>query len=474
MAPGGTPAPGAPRPAAKAPAPSISPARTLALKAIAHSLDHTQDLQYALDQAITQAQAKGSLPPREAALATELAYGFLRLKGRVEYVLSLFLQNPAKLHPSVYRAMGLAAHEIMHLPSIPARASAHWAVEAAKALAGPKLAGVANAVLRKVADLGEEALDPALYRRDGCKDPTFLSRYYACPEWIVQGYLDALGREGTEAVLAAQTQAPPLGLWLPPAGKEHGGPGEGGDTLPQHPDARLDALAKRPDCLQRLDRGLAFPAGTGLEELGVTPEDLTTGRVERQSLAAGQALTALGADIFSTDAPVWDCCAGRGNKTRYILGLARGPVLASDVHQGRLKALGRGLSSWPGLLTFRARADAPAPLAVKPALIVADAPCSGLGVLSRRPDGKWKRTPGDVRELARLQAAILDHAWEALAPGGRLLYLTCTINRAENQDQIGNFLARTPGAKLAGEWSTPPDSALREFFFAALVEKRPG
>ncbi len=472
MAPGGTPAPGAPRSAAKAPGPAISPARTLALKAIAHSLDHTQDLQYALDQAITQAQAKGALPPREAALATELSYGFLRLKGRVEYVLSLFLPNAARLHPAVFRAMALAAHEIMHLPSIPARASANWGVEAAKALAGPKLAGVANAVLRKVANLGEEALAPALYRRDGCPEPTFLSRFYACPEWIVGLYLDGLGRDGAEAVLAAQTQAPPLGLWLPPAGREHGLPGEDpGYATPQHPDARLDALARRPDCLLRLDRSLAFPAGTGLEELGITPEDLGAGRVERQSLAAGQALTALGAEIFDTQAPVWDCCAGRGNKTRHILTLARGPVLASDVHQGRLKALRRGLAAWPGLLAFRARADAPAPLGARPGLIVVDAPCSGLGVLSRRPDGKWKRTPGDAQTLCRLQAAILDQTWEALAPGGKLLYLTCTLNRAENEGQVAALLARTPGARLAGQWSTPPDSALKEFFFAAQLEK---
>ncbi len=447
------------------------PARRLALRVLALTLDKGMDLQAALDQTLNQSQAKAQRQdqappdPRDAALATELSYGFLRLKGRVEFVLSLFLKDAARLHPAIRRAMALAAHEIMHLDFVPARASVHWAVDLAKSLAGPRLGGLVNAVLHKVADLGPAALDPGLYRKDQCPTAKYFSRYYSCPEWIVDLWVSTLGEEGAEACLKAQIQAPPLGLWVPSTGAEA--------------DALLERLAARPDCLVRQGRGLAFAAGTSLDDLGLSGTDVAQGRVLRQSLAAQEALLSFGPEIFAGPGPVWDCCAGRGNKTRHILALAKGPVLASDVHAGRLKVLRQDLGQAENLLVFRARADMPAPLAAHlaasqakaPGLIVVDAPCTGLGVLSRRPDSKWKRTPEDADTLARLQAHVLHETFAALAPGGRLLYLTCTLNPAENQDQVQALLAQVPGAHLAGQWSTPLDSPLREFFFTALVEK---
>lgn len=429
-------------------------ARSLALQVLALTLDRGQDLQAALDQVLSQAAPSSPETVREAALATELAYGFLRLKGRVDHVLSLFLRDAGRLHPGALRAMALAAHEILHLDSIPPRASVHWAVDAAKALAGARVAGVANAVLRKAADLGDAVRDPGLFRRDAPSETVFLSRWLSCPEWIVDLWVRSFGRERAEALLTAQTQAPPLGLWVPPAG-----PGA---------DALLQALAARPDCLMRLDRGLAFAAGTSLAELEGT---VGPGLLVRQSLAAQQALLAFGPEVFAGPGPVWDCCAGRGNKTRQVLALADGPVLASDVHAGRLKALRRELGGHPRLLAVRASAVEEPPLKDRPGLVLADAPCSGLGVLARRPDGKWKRTPADLAALARIQASILDRGCAALRPGGRLFFLTCTLNPGENEDQVAAFLSRTPGARLAGTWTTPPDSPLREFFFAALVEK---
>jgi 16S rRNA (cytosine967-C5)-methyltransferase len=150
-------------------------------------------------------------------------------------------------------------------------------------------------------------------------------------------------------------------------------------------------------------------------------------------------------------------------------------VLASDTHPGRLRALARELAPAIAdgrLLAFRARADEPAPLATAPATIVLDAPCTGLGTLSRRPDIKWKRTEADVATLAELQARILDNALSALTPGGMLHYITCTLSPAENQRQVARLLAARPEAALTASWTTPPDVPAGEFFYCASLQKR--
>ena len=120
---------------------------------------------------------------------------------------------------------------------------------------------------------------------------------------------------------------------------------------------------------------------------------------------------------------------------------------------------------------LRARADQPAPLAQPAPTILLDAPCTGLGTLSRRPDIKWKRSEADLESLVRTQGAMLDSAWQALAPGGALYYLTCTLTPQENQRQVGAFTGRTPDARLCATWTTPPAVASGEFFFSASLVK---
>jgi 16S rRNA (cytosine967-C5)-methyltransferase len=106
-----------------------------------------------------------------------------------------------------------------------------------------------------------------------------------------------------------------------------------------------------------------------------------------------------------------------------------------------------------------------------PGSVLLDLPCSGLGVLSRRPDIKWKRGPRDVRDLTRLQAAILDASYESLRPGGLMAVITCTLNPDENELLVEGFRKRTDKARVARTWTTPHDSPLGEFFFSALIEK---
>ena len=420
----------------------IPPARDAALAALDLTLAAPgKDVQAALDQVLKQTE----LDERDRALTTELVYGTLRLGHRLRYVLSVFLRDPEGLPDAAMRILLVAAYEILHL-KIPDYASVNWAVDRFKEAGMGKLAGLCNAVLRKVAGLGNEVHEIRWYGPDA-DDPAVLSRYWSCPEWIVRLWLDDHGRTGAERLLRAQVLPPPLGLVA--LGEE---------------EARR--LAGHPALMERHGMGFVFPAGTDLAGL-LGPGDQS--QVVRLGFAGRKALLGLGAETWveSGPGPVWDACAGRGGKTRVLteLGLE---VLATDVHQGRIRALKR---EQPGVRAeVRSLLDGPPEGGPFPTVLV-DAPCTGLGVLSRRPDIKWKRRPKDAEALVRAQAAMLDAAWQGVAPGGRLAYLTCTLNRAENQDQAEAFLTRTPGARLELDHLTPSTSQLGEFFYGAVFRR---
>ncbi|MDQ7836718.1 MAG: transcription antitermination factor NusB [Humidesulfovibrio sp.] len=442
---------------------ALPPARAAALDCLASCLLEGRDLQAALDTAL-QADP---LSDRDSGLVTELVYGYCRLKGRAEALLARFLDPKRKLPEEAMLALGLAAHEIIHLDRVPAYASVNWAVDWAKGYTKAHLSGLFNAVLRKVADMAPEARTIAPYRENARDEIEALSRFYSCPEWIVELWLKEYPREEAARFLKAQARPPAVGLAV-----DARAPG----LTDQGAEALALKLAGHAACLGRSGLGLAFEPGTSLaalaQDLSLAPEELSA--LYRQSFAAREALAALEPAGWKT--PVWDACAGRGGKTRLLLEAGLSPVLASDTHQGRLKALSHELAHCidDGRLTvFRARADEPVemPGGIRPASILIDAPCTGLGTLSRRPDIKWKRTQGDAQNLARTQAAILRQTFETLAPGGTLFYVTCTMNPDENQRQVARFLAEQPGARQAGTWATGPDVPTGEFFYAATLKK---
>ena len=463
---------------------ALPPARAVALDCLASCLLEGRDLQAALDTALMA----DPLSDRDAGLVTELVYGYCRLKGRAEALLARFLDPKRVLPAEAMLALGLAAHEIIHLDRVPAYASVNWAVDWAKGYTRAHLSGLFNAVLRKVADMAPAARTITPYRENARDEVEALSRFYSCPEWIIGMWLKEYPREDVARFLKAQAKPPAVGLAVDATALGSTlAAGDPAGNLAENLAANLvDRLAAHPACLGRCGLGLAFEPGTSLSalatDLALTPEELSA--LYRQGFAAREALAALAPADWQT--PVWDACAGRGGKTRLLLEAGLSPVLASDTHQGRLKALARELESYAQdgrLVVFRARADEPLPFpdgqlsdgllpgGLRPASILLDAPCTGLGTLSRRPDSKWKRTPDDAQNLVRTQAALLRQCFATLAPGGALYYLTCTMNPDENQRQVERFLSSEPDARLAQTWSTGAEVPTGEFFYAATLNK---
>ncbi len=425
------------------------PARAAALSCLNAVLRKGIDLQEALDNVLRGNQ----LDPRDTALATELAYGVLRHKARLDWLLSRHLRDPGKLPPAMFTALETACYEILFLQRVPAYATVDWAVEHCKKAFGQGRSGLANAVLRKIADPEESrfGLDSELCRSCFTDHTEFLATWYACPRWLVELWQNNYGAEQTLALLEASLAVPPLGLRLR-TGYDRS------ELLPQlGTDVRVVA-----------EQGLAV-AVRGAEAASVRELE-QAGRLSRQSFAAQQALLALKPDTWPE--PVWDGCAGRGGKTCQLLEAGKKNLVASDPHSKRLEGLLAELQrlGLPNIPVHCCGADAP-DFDPQARTILLDAPCSGLGVLARRPDAKWRRRPRDLKDLVKLQRRILNHACDLLPEDGLLAYLTCTANPAENQGQIQKLLTARPEMRLEITWETVDVAELGEYFYAALLRK---
>ncbi|MEP7098924.1 MAG: 16S rRNA (cytosine(967)-C(5))-methyltransferase RsmB [Burkholderiales bacterium] len=272
------------------------------------------------------------------------------------------------------------------------------------------------------------------------------------------------------------------------------------DADNQRPPMTLRVNARRGDAAAYVGRlgevGIAAEA-TGAQAVRLAQPCPVTqlpgfadGDVSVQDAAAQRAAPLLIGNGLKPGARVLDACAAPGGKTAHLLELADLEVLALDSDPARLTRVHETLARL-GLSAKTVAADAGAPAAWwdgRPFdAILLDAPCSAAGIVRRHPDVRWLRRATDIPALAAIQARLLDALWPLLAPGGRLLYCTCSVFRAEGQHQIDAFLQRQPGAALAASPASPghllplPDngderpvhdiSAAADGFFYALIEK---
>jgi 16S rRNA (cytosine967-C5)-methyltransferase len=427
--------------------------------------------------ALARHLASREMVPTDKGLCTELAYGALRAYCSLREDVYALLDDPDRLPLEMRLALCLAWYELDRL-RVPPHAAIHRTVRHIRNRFGQRLAGVANGVLRSLLRRRGTASPPAPGLPAG--DDAALARRHAMPPWIVRLWMEQYGPEAALSFLCASSSRPPSGLRL-----NRGSPGWG-ETL-------RELLAEASPGFAPLRVGeaaLAFPGSLPRQ----TRQLLAEGKASRQSAASHQALFAL--DPASWPQPIWDACAGRGGKTLALLEAGIPVALASDPSSARLRAIHAEYARLapppppPFLLPLSVAECAP-PFSwegrggAAPALpgeslpdlfgtVLVDAPCSGLGTLARRPEIRLRRTPEQLRDLDAAQEAILEAVWPRLRSGGQLIYLTCTLNKAENEEQIGAFLLRHTRAALVGEFQTPPSSPLGEFFYAARLLKNEG
>lgn len=403
-----------------------------------------------------------NLDPRDARLTTELVYGVLRTRTVLEETLARFAPSDRyKEQPRLRAHMDIAAYTILFLDRIPAFAAVDEAVEAIKRGAGPRVAGFANAVLRKLAEASPEMeMGDAIVA--------------SLPPWLRESLSASLNGPDQVDAFVAPGEPPQLCLAL-----------RGGEDR-QTWIAKLDAA--RPEAVfvpGRLSPRAILVRGAG---------------DQRQLPGAGEAWTvqeegaqALALMVGARDGEVvLDACAGRGGKA-FFLGEQvgeRGAVDAADVHPKKLSRLRK--TPWAHHVrdTFpvdwsKGTGDATGPYD----RVLVDAPCSGTGTLRRRPEIMQRLTPEDVTRLSSLQIAITRRAATLVENGGRLFYAVCSVLREEAEGVVEALAAPSEGVtlepapfdgdyarSLAGESSAmrllPEPHGCDGYFMASFVVRR--
>ena len=368
------------------------------------------------------------LPERERALAKRICCGVIQNRTALDRFLSPYVRG--ELQPEVRAILRCAVYQLAFMDRIPPSAAADTAVELTKAMANPAAARVVNAVLRR---LTEKPL-PSLPEGG---DAESLSVRYSHPEWLTKLWLERLGEEDCRRLLAADNEIPPTALRV--------------NRLRCSPEEAAAALTRegariRP--LPPLEGFFALESGNAAE-LAAFREGLVT----VQDPAA--ALPVLCAEL-RPGMRVLDACAAPGGKS-FLLAQEtedRGEILACDLHEKKLSRLEAGAKRL-GIGSVRTQpADArKSPAEWKNAfdLVLADVPCSGLGVIRKKPEIRWKKRE-ELMALPEIQLDILRSLADCVRPGGQLVYSTCTLLEAENEAVTAAFLAErrdfTPAALL--------------------------
>ncbi len=403
--------------------------------------------------------AEARMDARDAAFVTELVAGTCRLRGSYDRILAAASGRP-RFDPPLADALALGVHQLLSM-RVPAHAAISATVDLAAAEVGEKVAGLTNAVLRKVAVRDLDAWIDELSRGEDDLGRLALRTHH--PRWIAEAHRDLLGDEADEA-LAANNVAPLPTLVVRPGLADVAE--LGGDPTPFSPfGARR---AGNPAEMPAVREGRA-----GVQDEGSQLVTWALGRVD------------------APEGPWLDLCAGPGGKAALLAGLAAASgasLLAAELQPHRAELVRENLRGYDPAPTVVA-ADGTRP-AWRPALfarVMADVPCTGLGALRRRPESRWRRTPAHLAELAALQRRLLDAAVDAAARGGVIAYVTCSPHRAETTDVVESLLAtRDDVAVLDAPAVLPevPDAALGPFLqlwphrhgtdamFCALLRRR--
>ena len=395
---------------------------------------------------------------RDRALLEAICFEALRHRRRYEHVLEQWMAHGLRGRDDSVHCLLLGGLAQIDALGLDAHAAVAATAEAARNLGRARHVGLVNALLRRAT-------------REPLPQSVDLAIAQSYPDWLVER-VQRDWPEDAEAILAAGNVAAPLWLAVNPT------MGAREAYALRLRGAGIKAVAPE------------HPAGGLRVDARLSPERLPgwkDGAVWVQDGSAQLAVDALGADA---NARVLDACAAPGGKTAQLAARRgeSGSVLAVDIDKRRLRRVGDSLARL-GLVAASVRlgaADASDPEALANEApfdaILIDAPCSATGIIRRQHDIKWHRRADDMPALLALQAKLLDTLWLRLAPGGRMLYATCSILREENEMQVAAFLARTPDARACpldarfgreagvGRQRLPGEDGMDGFFYAALVK----
>lgn len=371
---------------------------------------------------------------RDAALATELAYGTSRAQGLLDAVLAACSDRPlSEVDGSVLDALRLGAYQLLRT-RIPAHAAVASTVDLVRAELGSGAAGFANAVLRRVTEQDEAGWVEEVAPDEDTDPIGYLAMAHAHPRWIAQAFAEALGSRGEplREALAADDARPLVHLAARPGecSADELAAMTGGDVAPYSP------------------YGVHLEAGAGDPgDLDAVRERLASVQDEGSQLCA---LALTRAPVEGSDERWLDLCAGPGGKAVLLGALASLSGASLDAVEKaphRAELIRKAAGELPITVHVGDGRDSGLPAGGFDRVLV-DAPCTGLGALRRRPEARWRRQPSDVAPLARLQRELLTAALELVRPGGVVAYVVCSPHLSESVGVVADVARRTGAERL--------------------------
>lgn len=416
---------------------NLSKSREAALKALVAC---EKDGAY-LNIALRSILAEAGMDTRDNALATTIAFGVVKN--------SLYLDNIIKNLSSVkLKKLSVWIHNILRigvfcnrfLDRIPVSATVNECVRLARRYGHRASAGYVNAVLR--ASASSEDFLPT-----DKESAEYIGIRYSIPLWLVemwqnQGY--------GESFFAAMNEEPPVTVRL--------------NTLKEN------SLPEEFQKIDLLPHGYNYTGGGSVENTALFKEGVIT-------VQDGASQKAISSFRIEKGMKILDLCSAPGGKTAYMGQLLEnsGEIVSCDIHEHKLSLIKNNLER---LGVTNARVVLNDATVFNKEFenefdrVLADVPCSGLGVLRRKPDIKWTKTESDTKELAEIQRKIFENAALYVKKGGMLMYSTCTVNRIENEDRVEEFLSLHPDFILLEERQLLPDKDDTDGFFYAILERK--
>ena len=391
---------------------------------------------------------EADLSSADKALAAAIFYGVLDRTITLDFVLQKYIKTPLKkVQPIALETLRIALYQIMFMDKIPDSAVVNEAVKLIKNSKQKHLSGFVNGVLRNI--LRDEIVLP-----DG-KDIASLSVKYSCPQWIIEGFAADYGIDTAIQLLEASLKTPPVTLRV--------------NTLKTNTTALGEILQQEGISTRPLDIENALEVIGGINV--AKSKAYRDGLFHVQDIASQTVVSILAPHENDT---VLDMCAAPGGKTFTMAQYMKnsGRIVACDLHQKRVELIEKGAKRLEikNIKTLQNDATVKKDAIGEFDVILCDVLCSGLGVIRRKPEIKYKDI-SEYTDITLIQSKILENAASYLKHNGRILYSTCTLRKCENEEVIQCFLDKHPCYELKYQRTFMPHVDGTDGFYCALLQK---
>ena len=408
---------------------AIDKARETALK-ILYDID--QNNAYS-NLSINKYLESGTLKEIDRAFVTDLVYGTVKWLLQIDYIIDKFSSvRLKKLSPWILNVLRLGVYQLLYTDKIPVSAACNTSVDLAKRYGHQASSRFVNAVLRNISKNKDNLPYP---ERSDISE--YLSIVYSYPKWIVEKWVSLFGIDFTEALLASNNEVPGFSIRV--------------NTLKTGRNELIELLHKE---------GITAGHGKYLDEAAVLENPSSVTRIEafrkglfqvqdESSMLASRILDPQKGEL------VIDICSAPGGKATHMAQLMdnTGSIIARDIHRHKLKLI-EDSAARLGIDIIKTEifdaCELDESLIGKADRVLVDAPCSGFGIIRKKPDIKYSKSQSEIDEIINLQRKILDTASRYVKPRGYLVYSTCTIIPEENIDNILDFLDNNKQFRLTG------------------------